>query len=53
MVQDSDAAALRCGTGKEIFYQGLILALNGYPPKLYNDNDAVIYPGFGSEWKSS
>lgn len=39
-------SALRYGTGKEVFYQGLLHALNGYSPRLYDAEGAVIYPGF-------
>jgi len=45
--------ALRYGTGKEVFYQGLLLALNGESPTLYDREGNVIYPGFGDDWKSS
>ena len=45
--------ALRYGTGKEVFYQGLLLALNGRNPSLYEQDGNVAYPGFGDEWQSS
>ena len=41
--------ALRYGTGKEVFYQGLLLALNGYSPNLYDSGGNVIYPNFDTE----
>lgn len=41
--------ALRYGTGKEVFYQGLLLALNGYDPELYDKDGNVVYPGLDSE----
>ena len=37
--------ALRFGTGKEVFYQGLLLALNGYDPELYDASGNIVYPG--------
>ncbi len=44
--------ALRYGTGKEVFYQGLLLALNGHNPTLYDQDGTVTYPGFGEDWNS-
>ena len=38
--------ALRYGSGKEVFYQCLLLALNGHNPQLYDNNGTVTYPGF-------
>lgn len=38
--------ALHYGTGKEVFYQGVLQALNGQAPRLY-ENDEAVYPGFG------
>lgn len=43
--------ALRYGTGKEVFYQGLLLALNGTSPELYDADGNVVYPGFGEDWQ--
>lgn len=45
--------ALRYGTGKEVFYQGLLHALNGYSPQLYDTEGNAVYSGFGDDWKSS
>lgn len=45
--------ALRYGTGKEVFYQAMLLALNGDNPQLYDKDDKVVYPGFGEEWGAS
>ncbi len=44
--------ALHYGSGKEVFYQGVLQALNGQTPKLY-ENDEVVYPGFGDSWNAS
>ena len=44
--------ALHYGTGKEVFYQGVLEALNGHKPKLY-EGDEVVYPGFGDSWNVS
>lgn len=38
--------ALRYGTGKEVFYQGLLLALNGSSPNLYDGDGNPTYPKF-------
>ncbi len=43
---------LRYGTGKEVFYQALLEALNGKRPQLYDNENNVVYPGFGDDWKS-
>jgi len=45
--------ALRYGTGKEVFYQGLLHALNGNSPQLYDNDGNATYPGFGDEWQAS
>lgn len=44
--------ALRYGTGKEVFYQAMLLALNGDDPRLYDKDGKVIYPDFGEEWSA-
>ena len=44
--------ALRYGTGKEVFYQAMLLALNGDDPQLYDRDGKVIYPDFGEEWSA-
>jgi hypothetical protein len=38
--------ALRYGTGKEVFFQGLLLALNGRTPDLYDSDGTITYPKF-------